>query len=104
MIDFLKSEECLSVQVSKYFGQKTKRNAVPAVRVHSIITLMLLLSRKCARMVNLLMIFGLILTAILMSSRNNTRIVYMGTPEFAVPPLEALVEGIFNSSGYHSSG
>ena len=27
-----------------------------------------------------------------MSSRNNTRIVYMGTPEFAVPPLEALVE------------
>ena len=38
------------------------------------------------------MIFGLILIAILMSSRNNTRIVYMGTPEFAVPPLEELVE------------
>lgn len=27
-----------------------------------------------------------------MSSRTNTRIVYMGTPEFAVPPLEALIE------------
>ena len=27
-----------------------------------------------------------------MSSRTNTRIVYMGTPEFAVPPLEALVQ------------
>ena len=24
--------------------------------------------------------------------KNNTRIVYMGTPEFAVPPLEALIE------------
>ena len=27
-----------------------------------------------------------------MSSRTNTRIVYMGTPEFAVPPLKALIE------------
>ncbi|MGB1111558.1 MAG: methionyl-tRNA formyltransferase [Schleiferiaceae bacterium] len=27
-----------------------------------------------------------------MSSRTDTRIVYMGTPEFAVPPLEALIE------------
>lgn len=38
------------------------------------------------------MIFGSILIATLMSSRTNTRIVYMGTPEFAVPPLEALIE------------
>jgi methionyl-tRNA formyltransferase len=43
-------------------------------------------------MVILLMIFGSILIATLMSSRTNTRIVYMGTPEFAVPPLEALIE------------
>jgi methionyl-tRNA formyltransferase len=27
-----------------------------------------------------------------MNSRTDTRIVYMGTPEFAVPPLEALIE------------
>ncbi len=27
-----------------------------------------------------------------MSSRTDTRIVYMGTPEFAVPPLEALIK------------
>jgi len=38
------------------------------------------------------MIFGSILIATLMSSRTDTRIVYMGTPEFAVPPLEALIE------------
>ena len=30
-----------------------------------------------------------------MSSRTNTRIVYMGTPEFAVPPLEALIEAVY---------
>lgn len=37
------------------------------------------------------MIFGSILIAIQMSSTDKPRIVYMGTPEFAVPPLEALV-------------
>lgn len=37
------------------------------------------------------MIFGSILIAILMSSMAKPRIVYMGTPAFAVPPLQALI-------------
>lgn len=37
------------------------------------------------------MIFGSTLIAIPMSSIDKPRIVYMGTPEFAVPPLEALL-------------
>jgi methionyl-tRNA formyltransferase len=38
------------------------------------------------------MIFGLTLIVIQMSSTDKPRIVYMGTPEFAVPPLQALID------------
>lgn len=38
------------------------------------------------------MIFGSTLIVIQMSSTDKPRIVYMGTPEFAVPPLQALID------------
>ena len=38
------------------------------------------------------MIFGLTLIVIQMSLTDKPRIVYMGTPEFAVPPLQALID------------
>ena len=87
-VTFLKSEECMTTQIAHYFGQTDDKQC-------SVCSACTFNHYPDSTIIEQMLRDGhsfddiwFDLNCNLMSSRTNTRIVYMGTPEFAVPPLK----------------